>query len=73
MFLFIYVVNVFFEETAYSGYESKKNYLLTVVLRLDKPAFTNFSVNVTDVSITANRKSCSMHMHAYIVTTLCKL
>ena len=60
-------MNIYFENTAYSVYEDDG--LLTVVLTLDKPAYTNFSVQVTDVNITTNSKSCSVHVHAYIDIT----
>ena len=60
-------MNIYFEKTAYSVYEDDG--LLTVVLTLDKPAITNFSVQVTDVNITTNSKSCSLYV--YIDTTLC--
>ena len=66
-------MNIYFEETAYSIYEGDyDDKRLTVELSLDKPAFTNFSVNVTDVNITAKRKLCSMHtyacIHSYYIT-----
>ena len=56
-------MNIYFEKTAYSVYEDDG--LLTVVLTLDKPAITYFSVQVTDVNVTTNSKSCSMDAHAY--------
>ena len=55
---------IYFEKTAYSVYEDDG--LLTVVLTLDKPAFTNFSVQVTDANITTNSKSCSLYVHTCI-------
>ena len=53
-----------FEKTTYSVYEDDG--LLTVVLTLDKPAFTNFLVQVTDVNITTNSKLCSLYVHTCI-------
>ena len=57
-------MNIYFEKTAYSVYEDDG--LITVVLTLDKPAITNFSVQVTDANITANSKSCSLYVHTCI-------
>ena len=64
-------MNIYFEKTAYSVYEDDG--LLTVVLTLDKPAYTNFTVQVTDINITTNSKSCSVHVHAYRYVTLLHL
>ena len=64
-------MNIYFEKTAYSVYEDDG--LLTVVLTLDKPAFTTFSVQVTDANVTTNSKSCNVHVHVYTYVTLLRL
>ena len=59
-------MNIYFEDTAYSVYEDDG--LIKVVLTLDKPTYTNFSIQVTDVNVTTNSKSCRVHVHTYIDT-----
>ena len=58
-------MNVYFEDTVYTVYEDDGQ--ITVVLSLDKPAFSNFSVQVTDANVTTNSKSCRVYVRACIV------